>query len=450
MTDMRKREQCSMLMEHVPGAIAIDMDGIVTYINDQCAEYMGVSREESLGQHIHKVFPQSKMLESLNISKPKLVFYYSFGAGISIHVPLFDKGRRVGLLEYDFVQASEQLYDFANDYIAFLDEHIGISEADNREPTSAKYSINSIIGRSPAIEKLKQDIVNAAKSDSTVLISGETGTGKELVAHSIHNLSRRARYNFVRVNTAGIPENLAESELFGYEEGSFTGAKKTGKAGKFELADKGTLFLDEIHQMSKEVQPKMLRVLQEHEIEKIGADKNIPVDVRVIASTNLDLAELVKRGEFREDLFYRLYVVPVKVPPLRERLEDIEILTEHLVEMFSRKMGKNIRVSGEEVYARLRNYSWPGNVRELQNVIERAVTFSEGGIITPDDIMFPMEEEEKSMLECDNPIEEAKRRAERQLILEALERCGQNKSEAAELLKISRPQIYQKIKRLGL
>ena len=353
-------------------------------------------------------------------------------------------------MEYDFVQASESLYDLANDYIMFLDEHIGEPGAKKYEITSAKYSINSIIGKSEAVEKLKRDIVNAAKSESTVLISGETGTGKELVAHSIHNLSRRSRYNFVRVNTAGIPENLAESELFGYEEGSFTGAKKKGKAGKFELADRGTLFLDEIHQMSKDVQPKLLRVLQEHEVEKIGSDKNIPVDVRVIASTNLNLAELVRNGEFREDLFYRLYVVPVNVPPLRERLEDIELLTDHLIGMFSRKVGRPIRVSGDEVYSKLRHYRWPGNVRELQNVIERAVTFSDGGVITEDDIVFPMQTDDYKILDSESPIEEVKKKAERQLIVEALAKCGQNKTEAAKLLKISRPQIYQKMKRLGL
>lgn len=448
--DLKKLEQSSMLMEHVLGAVAIDMNGIVTYMNDQCAQYMGVSKDDSVGKHIHQVFPESKMLESINITKPKIVFYYSFGAGISMHVPIFENGRRIGLLEYDFVQASESLYDLANDYIMFLDEHIGDQSENKYEITGAKYSINNIIGKSKAIEKLKKDIVNAAKSDSTVLISGETGTGKELVAHSIHNLSRRSRHSFVRVNTAGIPENLAESELFGYEEGSFTGARKKGKAGKFEVADRGTLFLDEIHQMSKSVQPKLLRALQEHEVEKLGADKNIPVDVRVIASTNLDLTELVKTGEFREDLFYRLYVVPVNVPPLRERLEDIELLTEHLIGMFTRRAGRTIKVSGDDVYLKLKHYNWPGNVRELQNVIERAVTFSEGGIITPDDIVFPMKMDEVRTLDDDNPIEEAKRRAERELIIEALAKCGQNKAEAAKLLKISRPQIYQKMKRLGL
>lgn len=448
--DLKKLEQSNLLLEHVPGAVAIDMNGIVTYMNEQCAEYMSVSRDESVGRHIHEVFPESKMLENININKPKIVFYFSFGAGISMHVPLFKNGSRIGLMEYDFVQASESLYDLANDYIMFLDEHIGEPGAKKYEITSAKYSINSIIGKSEAVEKLKRDIVNAAKSESTVLISGETGTGKELVAHSIHNLSRRSRYNFVRVNTAGIPENLAESELFGYEEGSFTGAKKKGKAGKFELADRGTLFLDEIHQMSKDVQPKLLRVLQEHEVEKIGSDKNIPVDVRVIASTNLNLAELVRNGEFREDLFYRLYVVPVNVPPLRERLEDIELLTDHLIGMFSRKVGRPIRVSGDEVYSKLRHYRWPGNVRELQNVIERAVTFSDGGVITEDDIVFPMQTDDYKILDSESPIEEVKKKAERQLIVEALAKCGQNKTEAAKLLKISRPQIYQKMKRLGL
>ncbi|NLD18916.1 MAG: sigma 54-interacting transcriptional regulator [Clostridiales bacterium] len=438
------------ILEHIPGAMVIDLEGMLVYLNGQCAEYIEVDRDWAMGKHITEVFPETKMIDSLDIDKPTIVFYHCFGVGISVHIPVFQDGRRVGLLEYDVVQSSEVLYELADDYTDFLNEQLHDLRRKINELRGAKYCIDDIIGKSAAIDKLKEDIVNAARCDATVLIYGETGTGKELVAHSIHNMSRRAKNNFMKINSANLPENLVESELFGYEKGTFTGAEKEGKIGKFELADKGTLFIDEINQMSMSVQPKLLRVLQENEIEKLGGDKSISIDTRVIATTNQDIVELVNKGKFREDLYYRLYVVPVYVPPLRNRKEDIPLLTDHFVKICSRNAGKSITEIMPQVYGKLADYEWPGNVRELQNVIERGIAFSRDNRLTAKDINIPGQRQNILTAQANNPIEEAKNNAERELILQALEESKGNKSKAAEILKISRPRLYQKIKRLKI
>jgi two-component system nitrogen regulation response regulator NtrX len=231
-------------------------------------------------------------------------------------------------------------------------------------------SRESLIGESPAMKNLKETIEIVSKVDSTVLIIGESGTGKELVARSIHRLSKRADKPFVDINCAAIPDNLIESELFGYEKGAFTGATK-GKKGKFEIADEGTLFLDEIGDMPMLAQSKLLRVLEERKISRIGSVDNIPVDVRVIAATNKNLEEEVKRGNFREDLFYRINVVPIYVPPLRERGEDIIILAEHFLSAFSKDYKREKPELSDDVKEIMLGYSWPGNVRELKNLMER-------------------------------------------------------------------------------
>ncbi len=216
-----------------------------------------------------------------------------------------------------------------------------------------------------------------APTDSGVLIRGETGTGKELVARAIHNLSARRERPFIKLNCAAIPSGLLESELFGYEKGAFTGAIAR-KAGRFEIADKGTLFLDEVGDISLEVQPKLLRVLQEHEFERLGSARTQQVDVRIVAATHCDLRQMVEDGEFRSDLFYRLYVFPLALPPLRERREDIPLLVRHYVEIYSKRMKRRIETIRSQAMEAITNYSWPGNVRELQNFIERAVIVSPG------------------------------------------------------------------------
>ena len=237
-----------------------------------------------------------------------------------------------------------------------------------------------VIGKSPALESVLEQVERVAPTDSTVLIQGETGTGKELIARAIHNLSSRCGRSFVKLNCAAIPLDLLESELFGHEKGAFTGAIAQ-KIGRFEMADKGTLFLDEVGDIPPALQPKLLRVLQEQEFERLGSTRTHQVDVRLVAATNRDLTKMVKRGEFRIDLYYRLNVFPVTLPPLRERCEDIPALVAHFVDLYSRRMGKQIDEIPAETLSALSSYQWPGNIRELQNMIERAVILSNDGVL---------------------------------------------------------------------
>ena len=294
-----------------------------------------------------------------------------------------------------------------------------------------------------------------APKDSTVLLTGETGVGKEVVAKYIHYNSLRKDNNYIKINCGAIPENLLESELFGYEEGSFTGAVKNGKKGKFEQADKGTLFIDEINQMPVSVQPKILRVLQEREVDRIGSERSIPVDVRIIAASNQDLKKLVGEGKFREDLYYRLNVFPIYVPPLRDRLEDLELLINMKIRTLNIDLGKSISKVDDSVFEAFRRYDWPGNIRELYNKLEQAMNH-----VSDDEETLRLEhfsaragEEEidiEKLKSFDNPIEEIKKEAERKLISEVLEQFDGNKTRTAECLKIPRSLLYQKMKRLGM
>ena len=248
------------------------------------------------------------------------------------------------------------------------------------DQVSYERRFEQIIGNSSALEAVLEQVERVAPTDSTVIIQGETGTGKELIAHAIHNLSSRCGRPFVRLNCAAIPLDLLESELFGHEKGAFTGAIAQ-KIGRFELADKGTLFLDEIGDIPPALQPKLLRVLQEQEFERLGSTRTHQVDVRLVAATNRDLEEMVNHGQFRSDLYYRLNVFPVQLPPLRERREDIPALVTHFVERFGRRMGREIDKIPSETMSALSSYQWPGNIRELQNLIERAVILSNHGVL---------------------------------------------------------------------
>ncbi|HEY6767879.1 MAG TPA: sigma 54-interacting transcriptional regulator [Candidatus Sulfotelmatobacter sp.] len=248
------------------------------------------------------------------------------------------------------------------------------------DQVSYERRFEQVIGNSPALEAVLEQVERVAPTGSTVLIQGETGTGKELIAHAIHNISSRCGRPFVRLNCAAIPLDLLESELFGHEKGAFTGAIAQ-KIGRFELADKGTLFLDEVGDIPPALQPKLLRVLQEQEFERLGSTRTHQVDVRLVAATNRDLAEMVNRGQFRSDLYYRLNVFPVELPPLRARPEDISALVMHFVEILGRRMGRRIEHIPAETMSALNAYQWPGNIRELQNLVERAVILSNDGVL---------------------------------------------------------------------
>jgi formate hydrogenlyase transcriptional activator len=303
-----------------------------------------------------------------------------------------------------------------------------------------------LVGNSPALESVLEQVDQVAPTDSTVLIQGETGTGKELIAHAVHNISSRCGRPFVKLNCAAIPFDLLESELFGHEKGAFTGAIAQ-KIGRFELADKGTLFLDEVGDIPPALQPKLLRVLQEQEFERLGSTRTHQVDVRLVAATNRNLLEMVKRNEFRRDLYYRLNVFPVALPPLRERREDIPALVAHFVEIYSRRMGKQIDEVPAEALRIFVGYSWPGNIRELQNFIERSVILSSGTVLRP-------------------PLDELDRRpdhelvgavtledAERDHIRKTLENVGwvvAGPNGAAVRLGIKRSTLYFRMQKLGI
>ena len=304
-----------------------------------------------------------------------------------------------------------------------------------------------VIGSSPALEAVLEQVERVAPTGSTVLIQGETGTGKELIAQAIHNISSRCGRPFIRLNCAAIPLDLLESELFGHEKGAFTGAIAQ-KIGRFELADKGTLFLDEVGDIPSALQPKLLRVLQEQEFERLGSGRTHQVDVRLVAATNRDLTEMVSRGEFRGDLYYRLNVFPILLPPLRERREDIQALVTHFVEILGRRMGREIEHIPPETMSALISYQWPGNIRELQNLIERAVILSNDGVL-PNPLPAATPEQRPAFSLGATTL----RDSERTLILGTLETVGWiigGPKGAAAKLGLKRTTLIHKMQKLGI
>jgi transcriptional regulator with GAF, ATPase, and Fis domain len=320
-------------------------------------------------------------------------------------------------------------------------ENLGSSDR-----VSYQRKFEQLIGDSPALEAVLEQVERVAPTDSTVLIQGETGTGKELIARAIHNISSRCGRSFIKLNCAAIPLDLLESELFGHEKGAFTGAIAQ-RMGRFELADKGTIFLDEIGDIPLALQPKLLRVLQEQEFERLGSTRTHRVDVRLVAATNRDLPEMVKRGEFRSDLYYRLNVFPILLPPLRERREDIPILVTHFAEVFGLRVGRQIEHIPPEIMSALSSYAWPGNIRELQNLIERAVILSNYGVLP--NPLPPAGTQTMAI----SPAASTLRDSERILILNTLEAAGWvvgGAKGAAAKLGLKRTTLISKMQKLGI
>jgi len=308
-----------------------------------------------------------------------------------------------------------------------------------------------IIGKSPKLKEVIDFIEDVAKSSSTVLISGETGVGKELVARQIHKNSLRSKKLFVPVNCAAIPENLLESELFGHEKGAFTGAMDR-YIGKFEIASGGTLFLDEVGTLPNAMQAKLLRVLQDKTIERLGAEKPIPVDIRIISATNLDLKKEVEDGKFREDLYYRLNVIPIHVPALRERKEDIPLLADHFIKKYSSALGKTISGFSQEAIKTLVAYNWPGNIRELENLVERLVVLGKGSVINREDLPREVSNNRSSATGTQiqyKSLKEATLAFEKDFIDNIIAKTGGNKVQAAKLLGVHRNTLSQREKRLN-
>lgn len=311
---------------------------------------------------------------------------------------------------------------------------------------------NYIMSKSQSMKKVMNLIKQVADTDATVMLYGETGTGKELAASALHNLSSRKDKPFIKVNCAAIPEQLLESELFGYEKGAFTGAVLR-KPGKFELANEGTIFLDEIGDISPAMQAKLLRVIQEREIEHLGGTKTVKIDVRVITATNKNIEEMVKKGQFRNDLYYRLNVVPINLPPLRERKEDIEILVSKFLEKSSQISRKEKKQISKEALNKLIEYNWPGNVRELENIIERCVVVTPKDTIDLEDLpnnIINNENNENNGLGSFSKLDDAVDSAEREMIVKTLKECGGNRTKASEVLGISRRSLHRKIAKYNI
>ncbi len=315
-----------------------------------------------------------------------------------------------------------------------------------KEQVYAENGFKEIVGQSEAIKKVFYLLRKILNTDVTVLITGESGTGKELIAFVLHYYSPRREMPFIKINCAAIPEMLLESELFGYEKGAFTGALSS-KPGKFELAHKGTIFLDEIGEMPLSTQAKLLRVLQEREFERLGGTKTIKVDVRLIASSNRDLWEAVQKNEFREDLYFRLNVVNIHLPPLRDRKEDLPLLVEHFIKKFNKKFNKEVTGVSQQTLALLYQYPWPGNVRELENCIERAVLLSPGNLITPEElppqILGQFEKESFHSKNLDEVIQEV----EKKMIVDALRKAQGIQAKAAKILGINERSLWHRVKK---
>jgi DNA-binding NtrC family response regulator len=319
-----------------------------------------------------------------------------------------------------------------------------------REALGKRYAHPNIVARSAKMQEVLATVERVAPTNSTVLLGGESGVGKDLIARAIHEKSRRAAGPFIKINSTAIPENLLESELFGYEKGAFTGANAS-KPGKFELADKGTLFLDEIGDVPPTIQVKLLRVLQEREFERLGGTKTVKVDVRLIAATNRDLREALEQGTFREDLYYRLNVVPIDIAPLRQRKEDIPDLVNLFISRFTGDSGKPVESITPEAMQILANYHWPGNVRELQNIIERACALAKGTVLKVEDIHLDMRPA-RAVNGASNFLPEGMtlEQWEDEMIRESLRRANGNKSRAARLLGLSRNALRYRLSKIGI
>ncbi len=435
------------------GVVVVDNKSKIIWINEPYLSFLKKNREEVLGKKVTDVIDNTRLHIVLETGKEEIGDIQEINGSkiIAMRIPVFENGKIIGAVGRIMFRDVTEL-DVLVQKVHKFENELDYYKKALKEVRDVKYNFDNIIGSSNKLKGTKYIAEKAALTSSNVLISGESGTGKELFAHAIHSASYRAMGPFVKVNCGAIPSDLLESELFGYEEGAFTGAKKGGKIGKFELADGGSIFLDEIGDLPLHMQVKLLRAIQEKVIERVGGIKSIFLDVRIIAATNKDLEVLVEEGKFREDLFYRLNVMNINIPPLRERKDDIEPLVKHLLVKVSEQAGNYVTSISKEALRYLERYSWPGNVRELENILERTVNLVDyGKEIQVEDLPIKI----KNLSFDFNKISHSKLKdvldaVEKKTILEVLERTGGNKSETAKILDISRTSLYEKIWKYNL
>lgn len=433
-------------------ALIVDKNGMVMFMNKTYLDILGSREEEVVGKYIGDITPGSRSLTVIRTGKAMVGYNWSVNGYnmIACSIPLIQNGELVGCFAYSLFM---DIWD-AKDVVNNLMSELNMYKAEVQSVYSARHSFAEIIGQAKNIQDLKELAQKAALHPSvTVLLTGESGTGKELFAHAIHKASSRSSMPFIRVNCAAIPENLLEAELFGYAEGAFTGARKGGSPGKCELANGGTIFLDEIGEMSPAMQSKLLVFLQEREFERVGSQQLIRVDVRVIAATNRDLEDMIAQQKFREDLYYRLNVLTLHTPALRERIEDLPLLVSYLIPKINMDLKTNVTSMSDEALDLIGKYHWPGNIRELVNVLQRAMLNADMEncrTITAKQLFFIKFDFANIQDICSGSLKSLIRDYEKQILAKVLEETNYNKAQTANILDIDLSSLYKKVKQYEL
>ncbi len=432
------------------GILVVDTSGYITMISNAYKQFLGVDEDEVIGKHVTEVIQNTRMHIVAQTGVPEINDFQEIRGDymVATRIPYYVDGKLAGAIGKVIFRNVSELHNINKKYMK-IEQELRNLRSEISSIHRAKYTFEQIITTNSEMEKIKHQAKKIAHTKSNVLIQGESGTGKELFAHSIHLASKRHDMPFVSVNCAAIPEQLLESELFGYEKGAFTGADKNGRIGKFELADLGTIFLDEIGDMPLQMQAKILRVLQEGEVERVGSNRPKQIDVRVIAATNKDLKEMVELKTFREDLYYRLNVINLKIPPLRERREDVMLLSKHFIDQLNQQDHGKVRGVSEKAQLLLSNYQWQGNIRELRNIIERAYNIMEGDdYIQPYHLPAFLKSTEAG--NSGDPLKMMMENYEKKLLLERLIYFKGNKTKTAENLGISRMALHTKLEKYDL
>ena len=446
-------EVLNLILENIyNGILVTDAHGYITHFNIPYGQFLGVDPEGQIGKHVTDVIENTRMHIVAKTGKPEINQPQRIkGQDMVVQrIPIKKDGKVIAVFGQVMFKDVRDVGRLARK-LSLLESKVKFYEEELISLRSTRYTFDSIIGVSNELQFLKKEARRAARTHLPVLITGESGTGKDLFSQAIHHASARRMHPFIRINCAAIPRDLMESELFGYEKGAFTGAKSSGKAGKFELAHHGSVFLDEIGDLPLEMQPKLLRALEEKEFERVGGTSLIRTDFRVIAASNQNLEDMLEDGRFRRDLYYRLNVIPLHIQPLRERREDIAPLVHHLLHQIAHDLSlAEIRIDPEAEEA-LRNYDWPGNVRELSNVLERALSSLEGDTICLEDLPFFLYRNRKKPGEIHrSSLKHIQAKTEKDTIQEALRATNYNKARASALLGIHRTLLYKKMKKYDL
>ena len=429
------------------GIVLVDHEGKIVMLNNTYADFLKVDARDVIGRHVSEVIENTRMHIVVRTGKPELAQVQRIrGGDMLVHrIPIRKNNRVVSAVGKVLFQDVNELHALSR-RVMQLSKELDYYRKEYFKKLGIRYRFDDILGKSESLLQVKEMARKVAWSDSTIFIGGESGTGKEMFAHAIHFKSPRRKKPFIKVNCAAIPESLMESILFGYEEGAFTGASLGGRKGKFLIADGGTVFLDEIGELPLTMQAKLLRVLQEKEVEPVGAVHPVPVNVRVIAASNRDLEEMVKEKRFRLDLFYRLHVISLKIPPLRERKEDIPGLVKSLLKELTAELGIYVNDVTPEAMGCLLKYDWPGNVRELRNVLERSMHMLEGDTLDVQHLPYHLQKNRESRA-GDFTLKSAVIHAEKEAIRQALKAANGNRELAIQMLGISRSGFYHKLKK---